>query len=173
MPNRAWRAALAVTVVTKSGTNELHGSVFEYHDNQHLKARNFFQAAGSGQAAQHLQQLWRHHRRPDRKNKLFYFFSFDGTRQRQGAVDRYSVPTAAIRSGDFSAYRTVIYDPLTGNPDGTGRQPFAGNKIPASRIDPIAQKIQSYYPAAEPYRTTREQLLRLRRCRSSTATTST
>ena len=80
------------------------------------------------------------------KNKLFFFYSFDGTRQRQGSIGTYSVPTADIRTGDFSAYSSVIYDPTTGNADGTGRTPFAGNKIPANRISSIAQKIQSYYP---------------------------
>ncbi len=148
----------SVTVVTKSGTNELHGSVFEYHDNQHLKARNYFQAAGVDKPLSIYNNYGGTIGGPIVKNKLFYFFSFDGTRQRQGAVGRWSVPTDDIRGGDFSAYGTVangacvtgqcIYDPLTGNPDGTGRQPFAGNKIPLSRIVPQATKVNAFYPHA-------------------------
>ena len=55
------------------------------------------------------------------------FLSFDGTRQKQGATGLYTVPTDDLRAGDFSKYPNIIYDPTTGNPDGTGRQPFAGN----------------------------------------------
>ena len=52
-----------------------------------------------------------------------------------------TLPTPAMRAGDFSAYAgTPIYDPLTGNPDGTGRTPFAGNAIPTNRIDPASEK---------------------------------
>ena len=60
----------------------------------------------------------------------------------------YTVPTDAFKAGNFSAVPTVIYDPNTGTADGSGRTPFAGNIIPSNRIDSIAQKIQSYYPAA-------------------------
>ena len=79
------------------------------------------------------------------KNKLFFFGSWDATRQRQGGVGRYSVPETALRSGDFSAVSTVIYDPATGGANGAGRSPFPGNKIPLNRISPIAQKLQSYF----------------------------
>lgn len=138
----------AITVITKSGTNEFHGSAFEFHDNQHLKARNFFQATGIDKPLRIYNNYGATIGGPIKRNKLFFFYSFDGTRQRSGAVDRYSVPTNDIRTGDFSAYSTLIYDPNTGNPaDGTGRTAFPGNKIPADRISPIAQKIQSYYPA--------------------------
>lgn len=136
----------AVTVVTKSGTNQLHGSAFEFHDDQHLKARNFFQAAGIDKPLSIYNNYGVTLGGPVIKNKLFYFGSWDATRQRQGAVGRYSVPTQDIRNGDFSAYKTIIYDPATGNPDGTGRMAFPGNKIPANRISPIAQKIQAFFP---------------------------
>ena len=137
----------AVTVVTKSGTNDLHGSAFEFHDDQHLKARNFFQAPGVDKPLSIYNNYGVTLGGPVVKNKLFYFGSWDATRQRQGAIGRYSVPTADIRTGDFSAYSTIIYDPNTGNPDGTGRQPFAANRIPANRISPITQKIEGFFPA--------------------------
>src|SRR6266571_1625149 len=82
------------------------------------------------------------------KNKLFFFGSWDVTRQRQGAVSRYSVPANDLRGGDFSRVSTLIYDPNTGNPDGTGRTPFAGNRIPANRLSPISQKLIGFYPQA-------------------------
>jgi len=142
----------AVTLITKSGTNQIHGSAYEFHDDQHLKARNFFQAAGTDKPLSIYNNFGATIGGPIRKSRLFYFLSYDGTRQRQGSPAFYSVPTADQRAGDFSAYPTstgagVIYDPSTGNSDGTGRQPFPGNKIPTNRLDPIALKLQSYYPA--------------------------
>ncbi len=139
--------ASAITLVTKSGTNDIHGSAYEFHDDQHLKARNFFQAAGTDKPLSIYNNFGATVGGPIKKNKLFYFVSFDGTRQRQSSPGFFTVPTSAISSGNFSGISTVLYDPLTGNPDGTGRQPFAGNIIPANRIDPIAQKIEGYYPA--------------------------
>jgi hypothetical protein len=137
----------AITLITKSGTNDIHGSAYEFHDDQHLKARNFFQAAGTDKPLSIYNNFGATVGGPIRKNRLFYFLSYDGTRQRQGAPGFYSVPTADQRGGDFSAYSTTIYDPNTGNADGTGRQPFPGNKIPSNRLDPIALKLQSYYPS--------------------------
>lgn len=138
----------AITLITKSGTNQFHGSAFEYHDDQHLKARNFFQASGVDKPLRIYNNYGGTIGGPIVKNKLFFFYSFDGTKQRDGGVGRYSVPTTDIRTGDFSAYSTVIYDPNTGDPaTGVGRTPFAGNKIPADRLSPQALKIQSYYPA--------------------------
>jgi len=138
----------AITVVTKSGTNQIHGSAFEFHNDQHLNSRAFFQAIGTDKPLAIYNDFGATLGGPIRKNRLFYFLSYNGTRQRQASPAFYTVPTAAFKNGDFSAVPTVIYDPNTGNPDGTGRTPFAGNVIPSNRIDSIAQKIQSYYPTA-------------------------
>lgn len=145
----------AVTVLTKSGTNQLHGSLFEYHDNQHLKAYNYFAKANplaDGTASPKPLRIYNNYGGtiggPIKKNKLFYFYSYDDTRQRDGAVGTYSVPTADMRAGNFSSFGTVIYDPLTGTPDGKNRTAFAGNIIPTNRLSPQALKIQSYYPTA-------------------------
>jgi len=137
----------AITVITKSGTNQIHGSAFEFHDDQHLKARNFFQTPGTIKPLSIYNDFGGTVGGPIKKNKLFYFLSYDGTRQRQASPAFYTVPTAAFKNGDFSAVSTVIYNPFTGNPDGTGRLPFAGNMIPSTLISPIAQKLQSYYPS--------------------------
>jgi hypothetical protein len=146
--------ASAITLVTKSGSNDLHGSAFEFHDDQHLKARAFFQAAGTDKPLSIFNNFGATLGGPIRKNKLFYFFSYDGTRQRQGGPGFYTVPTDAQKAGDFSGVTlsngspVVLYDPQsTTNTDGTGRTPFTNNKIPSNRLDPIAQKLQSYYPA--------------------------
>jgi hypothetical protein len=143
----------AITLLTKSGTNEFHGSLFEYHDNQHLKAFNYFAKANprsDGTAQPKPLRIYNNYGGtiggPIKKNKLFFFYSFDGTRQRDGAVGTFSVPTTDIRGGDFSTTGTTIYDPLTGSIDGTGRTPFGGNKIPSARFSPAALKVQSFYP---------------------------
>ncbi len=137
----------AITVVTKSGTNQLHGSAFEFHNNQNLNARNFFLKPGIDKPVGIYNNYGATLGGPIKKDKLFYFVSFDGTNQKQSANGLYTVPTADQRAGDFSAYKTDIYNPFTGNADGTGRSIFTGGKIPAQLISPIAQKIQSYYPA--------------------------
>jgi hypothetical protein len=144
----------AITVLTKSGTNQFHGSVFEYHDDQHLKALNYFAKANpnaDGSAQRKPLRIYNNYGGtiggPIKKNKLFFFYSFDGTRQRDGNLGTYSVPTSAMRAGDFSTFGTTIYDPLTGTSDGKSRTPFAGGIIPTGRLSPQALKIQSYYPA--------------------------
>ena len=137
----------SVTVVTKSGTNQIHGSVFEFHDDQHLKARNFFQAAGIDKPLGIYNNFGGVLGGPIVKNKLFFFGSYDSTRQRTGSVGRYSVPTSDIRGGDFSAYSTIIYDPATGGANGVGRTAFPGNKIPSNRISAAGAKLSSYFPA--------------------------
>jgi len=136
----------AIAVITKSGTNTFHGSLFEYHDDQHLKARNFFQAPDSAKPVSIYNNYGGTIGGPIKKNKLFFFYSFDGTRQRQGTNGTWSVPTTDIKGGNFATTGTTIYDPATGNVDGTNRTPFAGNLIPANRISAAALKIQSYYP---------------------------
>ncbi len=137
----------AITLVTRSGTNQIHGSAYEFHDDQHLKARNFFQGYGTQKPISIYNNYGATLGGAIIKNKVFYFGSFDGTKQKTGSPSFYTVPTADQRLGDFSAYSTKIYDPATGNSDGTGRTQFPGNIIPANRISSIAQKLQSFYPA--------------------------
>jgi hypothetical protein len=138
--------ASSITLVTKSGTNDIHGSAFEFHDDQHLKARNFFQAPGTSIPLSINNDFGGTVGGPIKKNKLFYFLSYDGTRQRTASPAFYTVPTAGLEGGNFAGVGTTIYDPLTGNADGTGRTPFSGNTIPTARLNPIALKLQSYYP---------------------------
>ena len=133
-----------ITLVTKSGTNQFHGSLFEFHDNDHLKARNFFSAVKPLRIYNNYGATIGG---PIIKNKLFFFYSFDGSRQRDGAFGTYSVPTADIRTGNFSAISTTIFDPATGNvANGVGRTPFPGNVIPSNRIASQSSKIQANFP---------------------------
>ena len=136
----------AVSVQIKSGTNELHGSAFLYHDNSRLRARNFFLPASQDKAKLVYNQGGGTVGGPIKKDKLFYFTSFERTTDRQSANLITSVPTAATRSGDLSRFTAAVYDPATGNPNGTGRIPFANNRIPDARQDPIARRLAAMYP---------------------------
>ncbi|MCC6264162.1 MAG: TonB-dependent receptor [Bryobacterales bacterium] len=141
----------AVTVATKSGTNQLHGSAYWYHDNQHLYARPYFyrQSQVKPRLPKSIVNIpGGTIGGPIVKNKLFYFFSYERTSERTGQFDNFSVPPADMRAGDFSAYIGLgaIYDPRTGNALGAGRTPFTGNKIPQSRFSPTWTKIQALAP---------------------------
>ncbi len=136
----------AVNVHIKSGTNSVHGSAFEYAENKAFTARPFFTPPSQALPKNINNDLGGTVGGPIIKNKLFYFVSWDGNfiRQNSGVYD--SVPTAAIRAGDMSGSPSPIYDPVTGNADGTNRTQFAGNIIPASRMSPIAQKLAALAP---------------------------
>lgn len=136
----------AVNVHIKSGGNQLHGSAFEYAMNTRLTARPFFAPSGQEQPKNINNDTGGTVGGPIRKNKLFYFVSYDGNFIRQNSGNYVTVPTAAIRAGDLSGSPTPIYDPSTGAADGSGRTPFPGNQIPANRVSPIALKLQQIVP---------------------------
>jgi hypothetical protein len=141
----------AITVVTKTGTNELHGSAWEFHNNQRLRSRNFFMPEGSEKPRDTVNIFGGTLGGPIVKNKLFYFGGYEGTRQRTGASGLFTVPTAAQRAGDFSQNISAngqgrLYDPLTGNANGTGRTPFPNNVIPPERISDVSRRILEYVP---------------------------
>ncbi len=118
-----------VNIVTRSGTNEIHGSLFEFLRNGKLNARNFFAPA---QDTLKRNQFGGSAGGPIVRNKLFYFGTYQGTRVASQAAGRVAfVPTEAERRGDFSSITRQLVDPVT-------RQPFPGNQIPASRISPVA-----------------------------------
>ncbi len=137
----------AMTVATKSGTNDFHGVAYEYHDNQHFYARNFFLPATQGKAKSIFNIFGGTFGGPIVKDRLFFFGSMEVTRERTGVSPTpYSVPTAAIRNGDFSGLGATIHDPLTGQATGAGRMPFPANTIPGGRISAIARRIQADAP---------------------------
>ena len=136
-----------INFVTKSGTNELHGSLFEFLRNEKLDARNFFAA----QKAPYKQnQFGGSLGGPIKKNRLFFFGDYEGFRQRQGQTFVNSVPTAAERAGNFAGLFSV-FDPLStttnpANPSQSIRTRFTNDQIPASRMDPIAVKFINLFP---------------------------
>jgi hypothetical protein len=148
----------AVNMITKGGTNEYHGSAFEFLRNSVLDAntwannrarikrptfqRNQFGATFGG-------PIWK-------SKRLFFFTAYEGRRDINPATNISSVPTALQRAGNFSETRNQdgtasnIYNPFTTrpNPNGTGfiRDPFPGNIIPANMIDPVAARVLALYP---------------------------
>lgn len=136
----------AINVQIKSGTNNLRGSAFEYHTNEQLRALDYFAPPGTPKGDWEYHQFGGTVGGPIQRNRLFYFVSYESTRDRQNVSRTISVPTEALRRGDLSASVNPIYDPRTGNQDGTGRTPFPGNIIPQDRIDPIAAKMIPLLP---------------------------
>jgi hypothetical protein len=151
-----------INMTSKSGTNEYHGSAYEFLRNKVLNANTFFNnRSGIATPAFTQNQFGANGGGPVIKNKTFFFVSYEGFRLRQGASTLTSVPTAAMRAGDFSNLRNSsgtlipIYDPLTtcgvlGNAACASgqtvlRAPFPNNVIPASRMDPTAQILRNLW----------------------------
>lgn len=150
-------------ITIRSGTNELHGSVFNYFANDALNARSFRQSRRTIVRQNeggftiggpvYLPKFY------DGRNRTFFFLGQDLFWNRQAAQgNRLTVPREDFRLGDFSTLRDAsgrlipIFDPAKTRPDGKGsfvRDPFPGNKIPASRISPISQKMVALMPAAD------------------------
>ena len=126
-----------INVVTRSGTNQVHGSVFEFLRNNDFDARNYFDQGAAPPF--HQNQFGARLGGPIKKNKMFYFLNYEGFRLIQPADIFNLVPNAAQRAGDFSANPKQLYNPFTG-------APFQGNQIPTMLFNPIGQKILSYYP---------------------------
>ncbi len=136
----------AINVQIKSGTNDLHGSAFEYHTNEQLRTQNYFAPAGTPKGDWQYNQYGGTFGGPVVRNKVFYFASYEGTRDRQFLSRTVSVPTEALRRGDLSAAPNPIYDPFTGSTNGAGRTPFSNKQIPADRIDPTARQLLALLP---------------------------
>jgi hypothetical protein len=132
-----------VNVITRSGANEFHGSAFEFLRNSDLDARQFSDAS-KPQFQQN--QFGGAIGGPIRKNRTFFFADYQGTRIHTAATSIVTVPTAAMRAGDFSAYPAVLYDPATYDPATNTRAAFPGNIIPTYRFDPIAMKLLALFP---------------------------
>jgi hypothetical protein len=131
-----------VNLTIRSGTNELHGFLFEYFRNDALNARTFFAATipplrsnqfGGGLGG------------PIKKNKIFYFSDYQGLRLRYGSVQRYTFPTDAMKQGIMlpsDGFKNVAYDPLSGSVT-----PFPSNTIPANRQDRATKAVAALYPS--------------------------
>jgi len=145
-----------IQVETKSGTNDLHGTAFEFLQNNIFQARDPFTQGlhAPGTPAPHNRGIpelrWNQFGGsiggPIKKNRIFFFGDYQGTQRRIGASQSLRVPTAAERTGDLSDLGIPIYDPNTGNPDGSGRTPFPGANL-AGRISPPAAALLAALPA--------------------------
>src|SRR5438094_952796 len=164
---------LAANVIIKSGTNQFHGTAYEYHTDNQLRTRNYFRPAvvQPVKPKNIFNQYGGTLGGPIKKDKLFFFGAYEGTKIRTAGGAAKNVAPNSIRNGDFSALLPAvgsiipgsngvafvdcnatpaagcIYDPNTGNSHGTGRTAFPGNIIPANRIDPAAMKMASLIPA--------------------------
>jgi len=139
------RATGAVTnVQLKSGTNAVHGAAYEFMKNSYLNARNFFDPSVGHLAYNYFGG---NVGGPIRKNKIFFFGDFLRITDHEANTNLGTIPSMAFRGGDLSAAPTTIYDPATGNADGTGRAPFSNNVIPASRINPVSGKMLGLIPS--------------------------
>ncbi len=158
-----------ITMVTKGGTNDFHGTAFEYFQNDKLNANQtelnqpttfagVFYPNGR-KPPNHINQFGAQASGPfyvpkvfNGKNRAFWMLSWESMRQRSADPDVKTFPIMEIRGGDFTqlfnsaGQQVLIYDPYSTKADGS-RTPLAGNRIPSSQLDPVAQKVLSYYPA--------------------------
>ncbi len=142
----------AVTLTTKSGTNDLHGTGWWYHNNQHFNSDPvYFRAATYKKPLAIMNIFGGNIGGPIKKDKLFYFFNYERTTERSGQFGNYSVAPADFRTGNFSAWtdRAIIYDPASAPVTTAGaaaRTPFPNNTIPQSRFNPIFPNIYKDVP---------------------------
>jgi hypothetical protein len=140
----------AVTVVTKSGTNELHGTGWWFHNNQHFNSDPvYFRPGGYQKPLAILNIFGGNIGGPIKKDKLFYFFNFERTTERTGVFGNYSVAPTEMRAGDFSRWTdlSIVYDPATAPASNAGaRTPFAGNRIPSNRLSSTFTNIYKDMP---------------------------
>jgi hypothetical protein len=130
------KASALINVATRAGSNALRGTLFEFHRNEAFDSRNYFQPENQPLPPLRQNQFGGSVGGPLVRDRSFFFGSYEGTKMRRSQTSVFSVPTAAARSGDFTGLGTIC-DPLTIPTSGTCT-PFAGNRIPAGRIDPIA-----------------------------------
>jgi hypothetical protein len=126
-----------VMVIGKSGSNDFHGTLFEFLRNEDLNARNYFAPPGPRPEFRRNQYGFTVGG-PIRKNRTFFFADWQGTRLRTGITRQSVVPTLAQRGGVFA---TAIFDPAT-----SPRTPFPNNTIPTNRFDSLASQILQHYP---------------------------
>jgi hypothetical protein len=139
-------AGAVVNVTLKSGTNQFHGSLWEYIRNSFFDAKPYFQVKGQ-KPDYNQNQFGATFGGPVIKDRTFFFASWQSLQSVEIAPQLATVPTLSQRAGIFS---TPIYDPAStvANVGGTGylRTPFPGNTIPASRWDPVAANLMQLYP---------------------------
>lgn len=149
-------AGTIMNVAIKSGTNELHGALYYFHQNSALNANNFFSRGRGQDLTPFASNNWGESaggpiylpRIYDGRNRTFWYVNHESSREGNGAGTTSSVPTAKMRAGDFSEVRNQLYDPFSvRSVDGVPtREPFPGNLIPASSRDPVAANMMQFWP---------------------------
>lgn len=140
------RGGAAVNIVLKSGTNQIHGNLWEFVRNDKLDARNFFDDT---RPAFRRNQFGGSLGGPIVKDKLFIFGDYQGTRIRQGQTYLSTVPTALERNGNFSELGTLLYDPYSTDPNTGARtllNPSDPYVIPSGSINAVGQNVVNLYP---------------------------
>ncbi len=151
------RGLSQINMTTRSGTNEYHGTLFEFLRNSNLDAKNFFDPAGpiapfkrnqfggtvGGPVA--IPKVF------NGRDKLFFFFDYEGLRERKAQTAVFNMPPALDRTGNFSGSSAIIYDPQTRVVDANGKvisqSAFPGNIIPANRLTPTAvTALKNWFP---------------------------
>ncbi len=131
-----------VNVITRSGNNGIHGSAFEFFRNSALDARGYFDAS---KPTFQQNQFGASIGGPIKRDKLFFFTDYQGLRTHTAPTGIGSVPTAAMRAGNFQGFAN-IYDPATYDPTTRTRTQFVNNQIPTSRFDPVALNLMQILP---------------------------
>ena len=138
------KASALINVATRAGSNAFRGSAFEFHRDDAFDAPNYFQPAGEPVPPLRQDQFGGTFGGPLVRNRSFFFGSFEGLRMKRSLTRTFSVPPPAVRAGDFAG-SAPICDPLTIPATGICA-PFASNRIPADRIDPIATGLLERVP---------------------------
>jgi Carboxypeptidase regulatory-like domain/TonB dependent receptor len=138
------KSSALVNVVTRSGENVFHGSMVEFARHDALDARNYFDDPTQPVPPLRQHQFGASLGGPIARDRTFFFASYEGQRVQRSVTRTFSVPTGSLRAGDFSGLPPVC-DPLSRRADGSCT-PFAGNQIPAGRLDPIASALLAQVP---------------------------
>jgi hypothetical protein len=151
-PAEYGKNATQINVTTKSGTNDVHGTAWEFLRNSYFDARNYFNPRGTAQPPFKRNQFGFTLGGPmyipkliNGRNKLFFMVNYEGLRERKALVQPATVPPSAWIEGDFTAVTTPIYDYRTRVLNAAGNaiassMPFPGNRIPANLLQPISQR---------------------------------
>jgi hypothetical protein len=142
-PEFGGKSGAVINVVTKSGTNELHGSLFEFVRNDVFDAKNFFDSQTAPIPPFRQNQFGGSLGGPVIRNRTFFFADFEGQRIRKSLTSTFSVPTDAMRTGDFTGL-PAVYDPS--DSAGGVRQPFPGNRVPFANLDSVSRALLASVP---------------------------
>ena len=139
------KASALINVATRAGANAFHGTLFEFLRHDLFDAHNYFDPRDQPVPPLRQNQFGGAVGGPLVRNRSFFFSSYEGQRIRRSLTRTFSVPTQAVRNGDLSGFAQIC-DPVTTNPTTGACTPFAANRIPTDRIDPLASAFLQHLP---------------------------